>query len=606
MTPAARRDGYAPIGEYAVVGDGRTAALIGPDGAVDWLCAPRFDSPGVFSALLDAAKGGRFTLEPTAPYEVERRYLPDTNVLETVYRTADGAARVTDAFTLEETAMPPWRELARRVEGLSGHVELAWKVEPRFGFGRRAAGFSAVDGTPVATGDGCRLAVAAWDAGPPQVSSDAVTGEMLTEEGSRGTLALLIAEEGDPIMVPERRALERRLDWTAEAWRRWLARHSYDGPWKAGVRRSLLALRLLSDPGTGALAAAATTSLPEVVGGKRNMDYRFGWIRDIGFTLDAFMRLGLQEDAHRSVLWLLGATAGSHPRPAPLYRLDGRPAPPISELPLYGYRASRPVQIGNQARSQLQISSFGDLVQVLWMHSQGGCVLDEETGERLADLADLLCRIWRHEDAGLWELSQSRHYTSSKMGAWVALERTLALTERGQVPPRRVDAWRRERDAVRDFVERELWSDAKRSYLMHAGEEALDAACLLAARRGYADGRSERMNGTIDAIRSELGAGGPLLYRYSGADEQENAFLACSFWMAEALALAHRFDEAAEIMDAMLGLSGELGLYSEEMEPGSKELLGNLPQGLTHLSLLNAACLFEEARQEAGAGAEAA
>ncbi|HLI58528.1 MAG TPA: glycoside hydrolase family 15 protein [Solirubrobacteraceae bacterium] len=594
-TAVERLDGFFPIGRYAAVGDGRTAALIAPDGSVDWLCAPRFDSPGVFAAMLDPGRGGRFALAPTAPYEAAREYLPDTNVLQTTYRTADGTVRVTDAMTLEEGALPPWRELVRRVEGLSGSVELAWRVEPRFEFGTRPAGFTRRDRGAVASGPGVRLALAAWDAGEPQIDDGAaVSGAFSTAEGSRATLALVISQD-EPTMLPHRAAVERRLDWTAEVWRRWVGRHGYDGAWKEAVSRSLLALRLLTDPGSGAMPAAATTSLPEVVGGTRNMDYRFGWIRDCGFTLDAFMHLGLQEDAHRSLLWMLRAAAGSHPRPAPLYRLDGSAAPSESELPLYGYRGSRPVKIGNQARSQLQLSGFGDLLQTVWMHVEGGGLLDAETGERVADLADVLCATWRHPDAGLWELTDYEQYTSSKMGVWVALQRTLDLVDAGQAPARHVDDWTRERDAVRAYVDDTLWSASRQSYVTHAGTESLDCACLLAARRGFVDGRDERFGATIDAVLHELDAGAPLLYRYSEAREEENAFLACSFWAVEALALAGRLDDAAERMESLLGLAGDVGLYSEEIEPGSRELVGNLPQALTHLSLINAAALFERA-----------
>jgi GH15 family glucan-1,4-alpha-glucosidase len=371
-----------------------------------------------------------------------------------------------------------------------------------------------------------------------------------------------------------------------------VTRHSYTGQWTEAVERSLLAIRLLADGRTGAIAAAGTMGLPEVIGGKRNFDYRYGWVRDLSFTLEALMSVDMLELVHGSVTWLLGAIGRTHPRVDPLYELGGDVLRSQTELEeLSGYRRTKPVLLGNGAGSQLQLGGFGDVLETLHQYVSKGHVLSANAGERLADNVDLLCQIWRNEDSGLWELGQRAHYGTSKLGCWTAVDRLLDLVERGQVPARHEQRWRRAREEMRQFIETELYSEAKQSYRFKAGSDELDCGMLLAARRKFGD--PDRLTGTVDAIRRELHADGPLLYRYSGMQDEENAFLACSFWMVEALALTGRRDEAAEMMDSMVGLGNRLGLYSEEMEPSSHALMGNFPQALTHLSLINAATTLE-------------
>jgi GH15 family glucan-1,4-alpha-glucosidase len=596
-----RIDGYARIRDYAAIGDGRTLALVARDGAIDWLCLPRFDDPSVFAALLDPAQGGCCALAPEAPFEVERRYLPDTNVLETTFTTAEGRVRVTDGMTLAGGAVMPWRELARRVEGLSGTVPMRWRVEPRFGYGQADVRLERRDGALVARSGPDALVVIGHETGEPLVDPDpgAAEGRFEAREGSRHVLALA-GFHREPLAVPTGEEVDDRLEQTVAAWRN-VARHlDYDGPWKDAVRRSALALVLLADSESGAITAAGTTSLPEALGGQRNFDYRYVWVRDSSFTLDAMVRLGMRTQAHASITWLLQAVAHTHPRIQPIYQLQGRPRLPDDELPLPGYRHSRPVKLGNPAASQLQLGNYGDFFDSLWLFVQQGNLLDPETGQRMAENADLVCEIWRNDDAGIWEISPGP-YTISKIACWVALDRALKLAQAGQVPSRGVPRWRRVRDEIHDYVERECWSERRGAYAFKAGSDELDASVLLAARVGYTDPRGERMLGTIDAIQAELGDG-PLLYRYSGMREQEGAFLACSFWMVEALARARRLDEAQELMGQLVGLANDVGLYSEEMDPATHEMLGNFPQGLTHLALVNAASLLAWERDGDGPG----
>jgi|SRR5579884_287382 len=590
----ARRDGYLPIAGYAAIGDSRALALVGCDGAIDWMCLPAIDSPSVFAALLDPAGGGSFALAPAAPFQATRRYVDRTNLLQTEYRTAEGVVRVTDGLTIDSSQNAPWRELARRVEGVGGTVPMSWRVRPRFDFAQRSAPPARVGETLVYRHGRLQVALKGWEAGEPAVAGDAVEGRFEIAAGQAALLALLAGEDV-ALPSPDRAAVERRLQGTETVWRDWVARTTYQGPWRAAVERSLLAIRLLADGRSGAIAAAGTCSLPEVLGGERNYDYRFGWARDLCFTVEALLSAGMEELAHASVCWLLDAVATTHPRVDPLYSLTGQVVRSQRELPLPGYRQTSPVHVGNQAGSQLQLGGFGDLMETLAHYVRAGHILHPETGQRLADSADLLSAIWRSPDAGLWELDDTAHYATSKLGCWTALDRILELVQREQVPDRHVARWRAERDRVREFIERELWSPARGAYVMRAGGDELDCGVLLAARRRFADPAGDRMNGTIDAIRSELHAGGPLFYRYSGMREQENAFLACSFWLVEALALAGRAEQAAEIMDGVVSLGGDLGLYSEEMDPTDHSLMGNFPQALTHLALINAAVALGEA-----------
>jgi GH15 family glucan-1,4-alpha-glucosidase len=581
-----RVDGYLPVEDYAAIGDGRTLALVGADGAIDWLCVPQLDSPSIFAALLDPGSGGQFTIQPAIAFTAERRYLERTNVLETTFHTERGTATLTDAFTIDSSQPAPWRELVRKIEGRSGAVPMRWRFEPRFDYGRRTPDLERTQNALVARHGHLQAALVTFDAGETQLTGGGAFGAFTAAEGTQAILAMIAA--GEPTLpIPSRDQTERRLSDTVQVWRSWVARHTYEGPWRDAVERSLLTIRLLADTRTGAIAAAGTTSLPEVLGGERNYDYRFGWVRDLCFTLDALLAVGMDELTQASVGWLLDATGNSHPRVDPVYALDGSVVRSQQSLPLAGYRRTAPVHLGNNAGSQLQLGGFGDLLETISVYVDHGHMLGPTGGERLADIADLLVHIWQREDSGLWELGDTAHYGTSKLGVWVAFDRLLELVDRGQAPPRHVDRWRRARDQARDFIETRLFSSERNAYLFKAGSTKLDCGLLLAARRGY--GSDSRITGTIDAIGAELHADGPLLYRYSGMQDEENAFLACSFWMAEALAITGRLDEAAELMDAMIGLASDVGLYSEEMEPGTHAMRGNFPQALTHLSLINAA-----------------
>jgi GH15 family glucan-1,4-alpha-glucosidase len=598
-----RRDGFAPIGSYAAIGDGRTVALVAADGSVDFMSLPNLHSPTTFAAILDPGQGGRFTLAPAGPYEAARRYVGRTNVLETTFRTADGVVRVTEALTLQDGGLLPWVELARRVEGVEGSVRLEWRLEPRFDWGREQPRIVRRGDLHIAEGAGLQLAIHSWDAGEVMSEEDAFAGSFEIASGKAALLALVATDE-QPLHAPSRDHVEARLDATCRVWERWLGFWAYDGPWEAEVARSALALKLLVYAPNGSIAAAPTTSLPEVIGGNKNYDYRYSWVRDSAFTLDALMRLGIPEQVQESFACLLRAVRQTAPDLRPFYDLDGNVPERSDTLDhLRGYRDSRPVRYGNAARTQLQLGSWGDLLETAALYVSEGNVLDEETGEMLAACVDRVAVLWPDEDSGMWELDEHRHYTASKIAIWMAFDRALRLAADGHLPGKHTERWREQQDRLHSWIEERCWSEELGAYCGWAGEDSLDAGVLRAVRMEYPE--RERLDRTVDTIRDRLAAAPGLIYRTSEHVEQEGAFVACSFWLVEALARLGRVEEASETMEQILAYANDLGLFSEEIDPQSGELLGNFPQGLSHLALVNAAGAIEDARAKASAGSRA-
>jgi GH15 family glucan-1,4-alpha-glucosidase len=585
-----RVDGYAPIRDYALIGDGRACALVASDGSIDWLALPRVDSQTVFARLLDAERGGAFELAPEIEFRVEREYVEDSNVLQTTFVTPRGTVQVTDAITLDHGGLLPWFELVRRIDGVSGSVPMRWRIAPRFGVGEEPEEMS-IDriGEAVrATSRGLSLVVHPFEAGEPHHTENEITASFETKKGSSGSL-ILRATHDEPIPVARRDWAERRLADTADDWRRWLAGSGVEGEWNEAARRSALALRLLTYVPTGAIVAAPTTSLPERIGGDRNYDYRYSWVRDTAYTLDALINLDLLVQVHASFAWLLDAIEETEPDLHVFYDLEGETVSGQEELDLAGYRGSRPVRRGNAASGQLQLCCYGDLLETAELYVGDGNALDDATAGRLASILDHLTTIWTREDSGIWELPEQRHYTISKLGVWTAFDRALRLVDRGQLPRDRAERWRECAKDVRDFIERECWAEARGCYLMFPGSSKLDASILRISRTGFLDVESERFRSVVDAIREELDAGEGLLYRYSGQQRIEGAFVACSFWLVEALARAGRIDEARETMRRVLEHANDVGLFSEEIDPQTGAFLGNFPQGLSHLALINAA-----------------
>jgi GH15 family glucan-1,4-alpha-glucosidase len=572
-----RTDGYLPLRDYAAIGDGRTSALVGRDGSIDWLCLPNVDSAPVFDRILDAG-GGCFELQPAEPFEADRRYRPGTNVLETTFRTAAGAVRTTDAMTLHDTTTPtPLRELVRVVDGLEGRVALRWRFAPRLDFGRRRLRLDRRAGFVVAANGKDALAL---------VGRGEPTGEVVLGAGDRETFVLSHAHM-EPLVLPLAADAERRVEEAARFWEGWSSRLEYDGPWREAVVRSALALKLLAFAPSGCIVAAPTTSLPERIGGERNWDYRFGWLRDGVFTLRALLALGCADEARAFFWWQMHATRTTEPELRPLYCVDGGLREEEEDVGLPGYRASAPVRVGNAAASQLQLDTYGFLLEGAWRFWKRTGSLGAARPRELAALADFVAEAWHRPDAGIWESrDEPQHYVLSNAMCWTALDRVARLADEGAVPNR--DGWRAAADQIREWIEREAWDETLQTYTCVPGEDTADASLLTMALCAYSDAADPRFQATIERIRAEL-AHGPHLYRFTGADELEGAFTTCSFWLVDALARAGRREEACELLDELVAAANDVGLYAEEIDPETGEFLGNLPQGLVHLALVNAA-----------------
>lgn len=604
MKPPPRVDGFSPIEGYAVLGDGRTAALVAADGRLDWWPVPDLDAPPICAALLDPDRGGHVLMAPDEPFEVARRYLEGTNVLEATYTTGSGEVRVTQALNSGSAGRLPWTELALRVEGTRGSVPMRWELVPGDRFGRANPWVHVRRGVPLAVVQDQTAAVVTERAGAVTVGAGRVEGRFVTEVGRRSIVGIVVSDD-QPVFLPDARAVDERLDRSVASWERWSGLLAVQCPWEGAVRRSALALKTLLAEDSGAIAAAATTSLPEGVGGEKNWDYRYAWVRDSSFTLDALINLGLHEEVHGAVTWILDALRRNGPDLHVFYTLGGELADGQRELDIPGYRHSRPVRAGNGAAGQVQLGTYGDLFDTVARYCAEGHVLDQATGLLLAGLADRCCDSWRQKDSGIWELDRLEHYTISKIGCWVALDRAARLAASGQLPGTRAGRWRAEADAVRQWVDTNCWSVSRRAYTFYPGTDDLDAAVLLAGRTGF--DRGERLEATVEAVLDELGHG-PLVYRYSGVEDEEGAFVACTFWSIEALALVGQVARARHLMDAAVALANDVGLLSEQIDPTSGAFLGNVPQGLSHLALVNAAFTLARAGHggEGGDGPEAA
>jgi GH15 family glucan-1,4-alpha-glucosidase len=579
-------DGYADLRTYAAIGDGRTIALVARDGCIDWLPLPDIDGEPAFGALLDAENGGCVELRPVDDgFTVRREYVPTTNVLATTFTTATGSVRVTDALNTGVTGRLPWSELARRVQGLEGTVRLRAAVRPGTCLNTAAPWVHDTVHGPVLRVGALTMAVRTLGAGDVVTGDRSIETTFTTVTGSRHLLALVATAE-QPLFLPPAETIDEGVDRTIERWETWSRTFSWDGPWADAVLRSALVLKLLLHGPTGSMVAAVTTSLPESRDdGRRNWDYRYAWVRDSAYSLTALFRFGLREETHGAISWLLSTVRRHGPEPRVFYTLAGDPADGVHERDVPGWRGRGPVVDGNPAADQLQLGVYGDLFSLVALYVEHGNVLDTDAGRMLAGIADLACDRWQSKDSGMWELPEQRHYTTSKLGCWQALTKAVELAEAGQIPgdPSR---WRAEAERIRDWVDRHGWSEERGAYVWYPGSDQLDASILLHAISGF--DRGKRMSATLDALREELGTG-PWLHRYSGAAEVEGAFLATSFWLVSALHLCGRTEEACALMDELVGSANDVGLLTEMIDPPTGDLLGNLPQALSHLALVNAA-----------------
>ncbi|WP_243444093.1 glycoside hydrolase family 15 protein [Asaia prunellae] len=586
LSPEGPLDGFWPIEDYAALGDGRCVALLAPDGSVDWLCVPNIDSPPMFDRLLHR-HGGFFQIRPVGAYTATRHYREDSNVLETLIETEHGSARLTDSLNSTLAGRLPWTEFARRIEGVSGRMTFI----VRFRLGTRCGTVApwiqgTENGSIFHVGSVLAHLVHTQNMRLTREEDDTIEAEIVVGEKTHALIAL-VATENEPLAVPSPEEIDARIDTSDEAWRNWANELRYEGPYREQVRRSALALKLLLYSSSGAIAAAATTSLPERLRDGKNWDYRFAWIRDAAYVANAFLRLGAVAEVKAALAWLVHHLGEEGP--LVMYGLSGqRVEDEIRYDEVEGYRGIKPVVSGNRASGQHQHGIYGDIFETAALFVSRGNLLDQKTAGLLADLADRCADHWRQKDAGIWELTEDQHYTMSKISCWQALDRACQMAERGHLAKDRAPRWAREKERIVAWIDRECWSEKKQAYLFYPGSEGLDASIALALPFGF--DRDERMRSTLRAIREELGSG-PFLYRYSGMQQEEGAFLACSCWMVEALALLGEKKEAEALFaDFLAGLPKNTGIIAEMLDPHTGMYLGNTPQGLSHLGVVHAAC----------------
>lgn len=583
---APQRDegGWLPLEQYGALGDGRSVALIGLDGSIDWWCVPHMDSPPLFDKLLAPETGGFFSITPSEPFVAERRYLPGSNILETIFITRQGRARLTESLNSGPAGRLPWAELGRRIEGIEGKVNFEIAID----FGTQADTVSPY----VAPNDNACVFHAGRILGM-FLHDHHVHIERKDDMGVRAVLSLaagqrsvvaIIAGRDEPLVATPLALIDERIDGSHREWCQWSKGLVYDGPHQTQVLRNALALKLLLSSLSGSIMAAATSSLPERIGGSKNYDYRFAWIRDAGYTIEAFLGIGAQPEAKAAFTWLLRRLDEYGPRV--FYTLDGAIGDCVRPVDLPGYKNSPPV-VGNDARDQLQHGVFGDIFETARCFIDSGNILDSPSAMLLSGLADQCADCWRQQDAGIWELPEKQHYTMSKISCWQALSRAIELADGGHLPTTCRERWDRERQRIQAWIEGHCWSEERQAYLFYPDSDRLDASLTLAVRFGYPS--KKRLRSTLEAIDHDLGAGA-FHYRYTDAQEEEGCFLACTFWLIEAWAILDNQDRAeAAYADALEGLSHGVGIYSEMIDPQTGHYLGNLPQGLTHLAALKAA-----------------
>lgn len=593
-----RRDGNLPLEHYAAVGDGRSIALIGADGSLDWWCAPNLDSRPLFDRIIDEENGGRFSITPKLGFSIERHYRADSNVLETIFVTASGRARLTESMNSGSSGRMPWCELARRIEGLDGTVEFEIVVRPtclntevRLANHPNAIVRYIGGMTTTFCHDDALLVTRCED----EVSA----GNLTTTPGSRTCLAILVAD-GGPLPIPRLKDIDERIDSSDREWREWAGLLTYDGPFKKDFIRCALSLKFLLYSSTGAIAAAATSGLPERLGGDKNYDYRYAWLRDASFTTRAFLRAGALSESIAAFGWLVRTIIDNGRVAQVAYTLKGGIIPDEREVDVPGYRGSMPIRVGNRAKNQVQLSCYGDVLETAALFARMGHVLDPRTSDLLVHLANQCCDRWIDKDSGIWELEELQHYTYSKVGCWQALSRAVQLAENRHINAMHIDRWKSERDKIRDWVDANCWSEDLGSYTLYAGTDKLDAAMLLTTRFGFE--HDNRLRRTRAAIENEL-AVGPLVYRYSGMQGEEGAFVACCCWLVEAYAFLGEVDTATEKLKALLDkLGNNFGILNEQMDVQDGSALGNMPQGLSHLALLHAIFSLQEAGSDASTG----
>jgi GH15 family glucan-1,4-alpha-glucosidase len=590
--------GYLPIAEHGLIGDLHTVALVGTEGTIDWYCCPRFDSPSVFGAILDSERGGHYRLRPAVEgWTTKQLYFPDSNVLITRFLTPEGVGEVEDFMPVGQTHHGAHRQrLIRRVVAVRGRMHFELECAPRFDYGRQRQSAERHAHGALFRAPSCTLALETET--PIELVGGDVRASFVLDPGESATFILEHVEgdyEPHGHTADETREL---FEGTVEHWRRWLARSRYTGRWRETVQRSALTLKLLTYQPTGALVAAPTTSLPEQMGGERNWDYRYTWIRDAAFSLYALLRLGFTEEAAAFMDWLTHRFRDERPRESgPLqimYGIDGRAELPEELLDhLEGYRGSSPVRVGNGAANQLQLDIYGELIDSVYLYNKHGTPIYHDAWQDLSRIVEWISEHWDEADEGIWETRGGRRdFTFSRLMSWVAVERAMRIARQRGLPAN-LPAWGAARDAIYDQIMARGLNRKRKAFVQHYDTDVLDASILLMPLVKFIAPTDPRWLSTLDAVSREL-VSDSLVYRYNpkaspdGLRGDEGTFSMCTFWYVEALARAGRLEEARVIFEKMLTYANHLGLYAEQIGP-TGEQLGNFPQAFTHLALISAA-----------------
>jgi len=585
---------YPPIADHGLIGDLQTAALVATDGTVDWFCCPRFDSPSVFASLLDHRKGGRFELHAVDDCVTKQMYLPDTAILVTRFLSSKGVAEVIDFMPIEYPGIvTDHHRLARAVRGVRGELEFEALVQPRFDYGRETHK-TQVDGTN-AVFEAPSMTLHLTGTIPLEESGGDVRSRFTVRAGDFTGVMLESAEKstighGEMIKV---------FSDTVDFWKSWLHQSSYRGRWREAVGRSAMTLKLMTYAPTGALVAAPTAGLPEQVGGERNWDYRYTWVRDASFSVYALLGLGFTDEAAGFALWLRNTleqsnAAGDGTPLNLMYRVDGSSDLDEETLDHFeGYRGSAPVRIGNGAAGQLQLDIYGEAMDSILFADRAGLVVGDRGWNDIVRMIDWLCEHWDQPDEGIWETRGGRKgFTYSRMMEWVAFDRAIRMAmEHGR--PADIDRWRKERDEIYRWIQTKGWNDSMKAYAQYEGSDVLDASLLLMPLIGFASPVDEKWHSTLSAMDKIL-VSDSLVYRYDpkaspdGLQGSEGTFSLCTFFYVDALARSGRLEDARLVFEKMLTYANHVGLFAEEIGL-TGEQLGNFPQAFTHLALINAA-----------------
>lgn len=593
--------------DYALIGDCRTAALISKRGSIDWCCFPEFHSPAIFSAILDKKRGGFFSIAPVQKFHSFQKYIDNTVVVETIFQTEDGEVKLNDAFVVmredqKKLSLFPDHEVLRVVQCTAGTVQLKMDFEPTIFYGEKKARLinNKNLGIKFTWRENSFILQSTLDSEQIHVDSTKAAAYFILEKGESVIFSLSCSSQS-PAVIPDLKitACDRFIQ-TLDYWRNWINRCSYQGIYKEQVRRGALTLKLLAHAPSGAIIAAPTTSLPEAPGSGRNWDYRYCWLRDASFTVRVLVKLGYEEEVHAYMNWILHATKLTQPELQVLYSVYGQAKLKEKKINwMEGFRNSKPVRIGNGAHDQFQLDVYGEVLDAFYSYSKLIKKFDNESRKFMLGLGEIICKKWNEPDNGIWEVRSSpAHHTHSKVMAWVGLDRLTKLCKEYKWKKAPVEKFEEVKNAIRNKIESFGFNSELNSYTQVFSEDSLDASSLVFSLVDYCSADSKKMISTVRCILDKLAKNG-FIYRYQNKDDglagREGAFGICNFWMVENLAKQGNTEDAIILFDKMLKCASDTGLFSEELDPESFELLGNYPQGFTHIGLINAAFSIDEA-----------